>query len=159
MEKKGFTLLEMLIVTFVISIGLIAIMTLILQAVADSQIAFSRLVAAYLAQEGLEIVGNIRDSNWLAQRQNPGITWNQNLNVGDWEASYDKSSLDPYADRYLKFGGGFYNYTSGVNTKFKRKITIATSTSQIIDVSVQVTWQERGKSHQFTTQRQLYNWR
>lgn len=157
--KKGFTLLEMMIAIVVITVGVIAIMSLIHRAILGSQLAASRVQSAYLAQEGLEIVRNIRDSNWLEQRENPEAVWDQNLQPGDWEVSFGDLALTPFQSRNLKINGGFYNYSSGQDTKFKRKITIAGPSSHVLEVSVEISWQERGNSYSASFYENLYDWK
>ena len=72
-KKNGFTLLEMMVVIFVVTVGLIAVFSVIQRTVMLTTISVDRLIrAAYLAQEGLELVRNKRDSNWLE------------LGSGDW---------------------------------------------------------------------------
>lgn len=157
--KKGFTLLEMMIAIVVITVGVIAIMSLIHRAALGSQLASSRVAAAYLAQEGLEIVRNIRDSNWLAQRENSEVVWDQNLQSGNWEAEFSGLTLTPFQNRNLKIDGGFYNYSSGQDTKFKRKITVAKPSSNVLEVSVEISWQERGNSYSTSFYENLYDWK
>lgn len=149
----------MIIATFVITVGLIAVMSLIHRAVISTQISYSRLVGAYLAQEGIEIVRNIRDANWLLQRETPGTPWDNGLGTGDWEAGFSDFSLVAYQGRPIKINGGFYNYTSGVDTKFKRKITIQKPGANILAVAVEISWQERGISYATSLQENLYNWK
>lgn len=64
MQKKGFTLVEILIVIFVISMGLI----LIIRGMSETHRYISesaqRTVALNLAKEGIEAVYNLRNSNW-----------------------------------------------------------------------------------------------
>ncbi|TSC75975.1 MAG: hypothetical protein G01um101430_145 [Parcubacteria group bacterium Gr01-1014_30] len=155
----GFTLLEMMFAVFVVAVGLTGVISLIHRASFGAQIAASRLTAAYLAQEGVEIVRNIRDSNWLAQRDDPAIAWNQNLGNGDWEADYDDFTLTPFQNRNLKINGGFYNYAFGTDTKFKRKITITQTSAGTLAVAVDVAWQEGGRSWSVFVHENLYNWR
>ena len=157
-NTRGFTLLEMIVAIFIVTVALIGIMSLIHRSIVSAQISYSKLTAAYLAQEGLEIIRNIRDSNWLAQSQNPNIPWDQNLNIGEWEVSYTDFTLTPYQGRNLKIDGGFYNYTRGIETKFKRKITLHKPQPNIIAVSVEVTWQERGIPYSVSIKENIYNW-
>ena len=159
MKKNGFTLLEMMIAIVVITVGLIAIMSLIHRAVLGSQLAASRVQAAYLAQEGLEIVRNIRDSNWLEQRENPGVVWDQNLQSGDWEAGFSDLTLTPLQGRNLKINGSFYNYSSGKDAKFIRKITIQKPSPDTLEVAVEISWQERGRSFATSFYETLYDWK
>jgi prepilin-type N-terminal cleavage/methylation domain-containing protein len=163
MNKKGFTLLEMIIAVTVILIGLIPIMSLMYNSSFGVRLSLSRLQAAYLAQEGLEIVRNIRDSNWIKQNKGLNISWDDNLRVGEQQqpsqASYSDQTLSSYQGINLKLNNdGFYNYNSGTDTKFKRKITISESNDDTLQVSVEVSWQEKGKNYSLTVYENLYNW-
>jgi len=162
-NKNGFTLIEVLAAIIVIIVGVVGVLALIQQTITYTALSSSRLVASYLAQEGIEIVRNIRDGNWLEQRTNSAISWTDGLSAGDWEADYNDAVLSSYgAGRYLKIDGGFYNYESGDNTKFKRKITIVQDIdggNPRLKVLVLIEWQQIGKTHQVTAQEYLYNWR
>lgn len=74
MLNKGFTLIEVLIAIFLITVGIGGAFNLIQKTVEYSAISSSRLQAAYLSQEGIEIIRNQRDSNWLA-----GNSWTQGI--------------------------------------------------------------------------------
>lgn len=156
---KAFTLIEVLLAVFLIALGVLGAFALLGQTLAFTTLSADRLQASYLAQEGIEIVRNIRDSNWLEQVNDPSIPWSDGLGPGDWEADYDDQGLTSFGDRYLKINAGFYNYDSGTETKFKRKITITPNGADILEVQVLVSWQERGKSHQVSVQENLYNWK
>jgi len=157
--KRGFTLLEVMVAIFVIMVGITGTLGIIQQGISYIQLCSSRLVANYLAQEGIEIVRNIRDTNWLERRTNSGITWSDGIPSGNWEADYKTQNLTrSYAGTYLNIdNSGFYSYSSGSPTKFKRKISIAKDTD-ILKISVQVEWRERGKDYQVTVQENLYKW-
>lgn len=160
MDKKGFTILEMIVAIFVLTVGLIAMLSLMHRAIFAAELFSSRLKAAYLAQEGLEIVRNIRDSNWLAQRTNPALPWDNNLEAGDREADYNDSFLTPFLGRDLRIdSSGFYNYDSGTATKYQRKINIQNPGPGILKVLVQITWQERGAPYSLSVYGDIYNWR
>jgi len=62
---KGFTLLEVIIAIAILIVGLIGLMVLVSATISASSVSASRLLAANLAQEGIELVRGIRDSNWL----------------------------------------------------------------------------------------------
>ena len=154
MKNKSFTLIEVLLSLFLIANGALGAFALLQRNLAFSSITSARLQASYLCQEGIEIIKNIRDTNWL-ERKN----WSEGLGAGDWEADYNDQALTSFANRYLKTDGGFYNYDSGSNTKFIRKITISPDGPDILKILVEVSWQERGRSHQVSAQANLYNWR
>jgi len=170
--KHGFTLLEVIIAIFILLVGVTAALVLITRTVSQISVSSSRLIAAYLTQEGIEIVRNIRDTNWLE-----GGAWDEGLVPPDidclttgCEADYIATTVeDPhidlsdnfkvYGDNFLKIdGSGFYNYTSGTDTRFKRKITIVSGTDTLT-VTVETAWSEKGKDYTHTAQEVLYNWR
>jgi len=162
LSKKGFTILEIMITVLIVSLGLTAAVGLVINVFAYSSFNSSKLIAAYLAQEGIEIIRNIRENNWLA-----GNNWRDNLANGDWEADYHDASLiscpspcDYNNLRFLKIdSNGFYNYNSGSATNFKRKITIGDINANSFSVTVEVFWQEREKKHNLNAQEILYNWK
>ena len=161
--KRSFTLIEALIAIFLVNVGVVGAFTLVSQIIAFTQITSSRLIALYLGQEGIEIVRNIRDSNFLKiHRGIAGINWDTGLTgcTAGCEADYNDPSLVS-ASRYLKINGGFFNYDSGQYTVFKRRIIVTSDTDRgtaILRVSVEVSWQERGKTHQVAVQENLYKW-
>jgi len=168
---KSFTLMEVILAIFILTVGITAAYALVQQTLISASIIQSKLTAAYLVQEGIEIVKNIRDSNWLAQRTDPLISWDEGLPVGDWEIDY-KNQILPYstAGHFLNLdsdldSAGFYSYSPGLATPFKRKISISEKTDLTGDeipekmkVEVEVSWQERGRTHSLQAFQYLYSW-
>jgi len=64
-NNKGFTLVELIIALGVFSSGIMAAFTLALAGLNTSIENFDRINAANLAREGIELIRNVRDSNWL----------------------------------------------------------------------------------------------
>lgn len=160
MKKRGFTLIELLAVIFVIIVGVVGIVAVIQQTVSFMNLSSSRLIASYLAQEGIEIARNIRDTNWLKEED-----WKTGLAGGDWQADYNDLALSNYDDNdFLKIDiSGFYSYDSENNTKFKRKITIVPpgggeASIGPLKISVLVIWRQFGKEYEVTAEEHLYNW-
>jgi len=156
LKTEGFTLLEGIVAIFLITVGVGGAYALISQTISSAIISSQKLIASYLVQEGIEIIRNIRDTNWLE-----GTSWNDGLPSGDWEVDYKTQNLTQgYAGRYLNIdSNGFYSYSPGSPTKFKRKITILPEGSDILKVIVEVEWQERGRTHRIKAQENLYNWK
>jgi len=157
MTKKAFTLLEVLVAIFIITVGIMGSLSLVSQTIYSANISSKRLIATYLAQEGIEIVRNIRDTNWLEQ-----TSWDDGLTgclfPTGCEADYDDQALASYLDRKLYIdNNGFFSYSpSATQTAFKRRITVTPDGSDILKVSVWVDWQ--GKI-EVTAQENLYKWR
>lgn len=169
-NSAGFTILEVILAITVLTLAVGGSFILISQTIGSVSVIQSKLIASYLIQEGLEIVRNIRDSNWLKNQ-----TWDQGLPAGDWEADYTTTSFDEdcenvehynchiYDDNsFLKIPetDEFYNYSSGTDTIFKRKITISKESEEPdrFKVSVEVFWREKGQLRSLAAQEYLYNW-
>lgn len=159
--QKGFTLIEVIAAIFVITVGIVGVSALVTQTISLASISKDKLIASYLAQEGIEISKNIRDTNFLKIHKGiEGINWDIGLTgcATGCEADYDDSGLVVSADRFLKIDGGYYKYSSsGTETPFKRKITITPDTD-ILKVLVEVSWRERGREHKVTVQENIYKW-
>jgi len=162
----GFTLIEILIAITVITLGIVGFYAAITRVASLTFSNSSRFVASRLAQEGIELVTNIRDTNWIEQTTEPTNPWNEGLTdcSTGCEADYNTPTVEdpiltPYGEgRYLRIDDqGFYSYNpTGAQTKFKRKITITPDTD-ILKVKVQITWP--GKGSPLEVEEHLYNWK
>ena len=165
--ERGFTLIELVISIFILSVALIGVYSAFSIVTVLTSDSADRLTATYLTQEGMEIVRNIRDTNWLNMDTPPNGTtpsWLDGFSScketsGGCEADYTYTSMMPYNNvDYLNLdSNGFYKYT-GVTcpgspscTKFQRKIIVTpivdidgnTTLYHIIDVKVQVSWDQK----------------
>lgn len=64
-EKKingGFTLVETLVALSIFSVSLLGIMSVLASSISDTRYAKQKIVAQYLAQEGIEYIRNMRDT-------------------------------------------------------------------------------------------------
>jgi prepilin-type N-terminal cleavage/methylation domain-containing protein len=165
--NKGFTLLEVIIAIFIISVGVGGVAAMMPSLISGSSLNQSRLTAAYLAQEGIEIVRSIRDTNWLEDHYGgTPVDWNDGLDpcASGCEVDYTFIAeslplLPAYGSgRYLNIDpNGLYGYDGSVRTKFKRKITVEEN-SDILTITVNIYWDDRGKSYEFPVQEKLYKW-
>ena len=119
-----------------------------------------RFTASRLAQEGMELVSNTRDTNWLNQDD-----WNYGLTscISGCEIDYNDLGFSfPYAGKYLKIDpNGFYNYGDGYNSRFKRKIIITPVGTDKLEIKVEITWSRLGslQTGALEVEEHLYNWR
>ncbi len=183
MKHNGFTLIELLITITVVNVGIAGALIAIQQGIGAIDYSNSRFTAALLAQEGVEIVKNIRDTNLLEYNYvSETISWSNNFDPGgvgmerDYEVQYtDVGSTDPslsvptcspscdfYSLSFLKkTADGFYNYDSGDATKFKRRIHIqkAIESADRIKIEVIVYWRKRGGGvSALQLSQEIYNW-
>jgi len=159
--------MEVIVAIFVIVVGLVGVLSLVSQTIFSSTVSKDKLIAAYLAQEGIEIVRNIRDTNWI-EAESYTNDWDEGLTGCSTGCRVDYTTptqVDPNLstdwNQYLNIdGSGFYSYSPGTPTKFKRKITIgAGPIGDSMNVKVEVFWEEKGKTYSFESQENLYNWK
>jgi hypothetical protein len=168
MKNQGLTLIEAIISLFLISVGLVGFFVFFQKIINYNSIISSRLISAYLSQEGIEIVRNIRDSYWLDN----GKKWHDFLDEADaycsllqggCEVDYEHAGFIESNGNYLRIDGeGIYSYNvNGNETRFKRKIIIECNPSDIkspAKVIVEVSWNEKGQDYQTKVQGNLYPW-
>ena len=166
MKDKGFTLLEVMAAVFVITVGVIGALSALQRATSATFASSSRLEAIYLAQEGIEIVRNIRDTNWLK-----GDVWDSDLPISppDYRVDYRTMALPDLGcgGIYLKIDEGFYKCSPDPGLKkLQRRITLSDKVDldgdgepDKMSVNVTVEWEERGEDFQVRVQENLYNWK
>ena len=154
MKTKGFTLIEVLVAISIITVGIVGIYAIIPRIVTITSDNIDKFIASQLAKEGVEIIRNIRDENQLkALVFSSGLI---NCSEG-CEIDYYDSLLTSYNARFLKIDtDGFYNYQSGEDTKFKRKITIVQG-ANVLDINVEIIRAEEDSF--FQVKEKLYDWR
>jgi type II secretory pathway pseudopilin PulG len=80
MDNQGQTLIEVIISLFIITIGIIGCLALANYSIHAGTQSREKVQASLLAQEGIEVVKNIRDTNWIQIANGvSGVTWDTNL--------------------------------------------------------------------------------
>jgi len=157
-QNKGFTLMEVIIAIAIIITALISTIALISFSTTSIRLNKSKIIATGLAQEGLEIVKNIRDNNWLNYRRTVA-NWRIGLETGDWRVQYNMGNLLSFQSIPLKLdSNSFYQYNSGSNTPFGRRINIEHINDDQIKVTAVVTWIEGGRNQSVSAETRYYNW-
>lgn len=77
-NQKGFGMIELLVTVVILGIGMYSILNLMGSLVYANRVNSIEFVALNLAREGVEVVKNIRDSNWLIGKQ-----WDDGLYFGN----------------------------------------------------------------------------
>lgn len=163
-NKKGFSLMEVIISVAVVITALVSSIALISFSVSGASANKSKLIAAILAQEGLEIVRNIRDNNWLLGKTGP-YDWKEGLaetfGTTFHTVQYDELTLISGSPKLYIDTTGFYTHdeTSTV-TPFERKIYInyIPGNNNQIKVVCEVYWREKGRDQSIMVETRLYNW-
>lgn len=163
--NKGFTILELVVTVALLSVGMVGLYLAFLPTLKNNYAVDSKLRAIYLAQEGIEIIKNIRDTNTLKMIDwSSGLLACQNGCQADYKtgtlAETLANQLKPYDNNvFLKINqDGFYGYDEGQETIFKRKIIITQAENgEALKVDVQVFWTYANQPLVYETIGYLYN--
>lgn len=151
----GFTFLEVIIALAILTSGILGVVSLILVTTRSLTFTKDQTIAAHLAQEGVEIVRSIRDTNWIT-----GEDFNEGLIFGDYCADYLSSVLSSCFNFQLSWDGTGYSHEAGLETAFSRRIHIENGTDgqgvNFINAQTTVSW---GDSNSISAQDRLYDWR
>ena len=74
-KKNGFTLIETLVAVSIFTMSIMALLVVLTQGIANNNYAKKKILASYLAQEGIEYIRNMRDTYTLYTGV-PGNSWN-----------------------------------------------------------------------------------
>lgn len=156
---KGFTLIEVIVAIAIISLVSVGAMFAISLSLNSAVRINNNLIAANLAQEGLEVVRGIRDRDWHL-----GNGFGVSLSNGEYRVDWSSQSLISFSDIFLKKGAnGLYGYGSGQDTIFKRKVIIENSAQNPSTIEkiakVEVSWQEKSGPKTIQAELRLFNWR
>jgi type II secretory pathway pseudopilin PulG len=164
--NRAFTLVEALIALSILIVGIISGFILVTKALYDVTIIQDRLTASFLAQEGLEFVRQIRDTNYLKTLGSTSTDWDKGLQDGPYIISANPNPPGSISlkllegTKYLKYNPttGLFNYDSGELTSFQRTIQIIHVSSDEIRVQSIMNWKSRNIDFSFTAEDHLFNW-
>jgi Tfp pilus assembly protein PilV len=155
--RKGFLLPDVMIAVFVVAGALVAILSVMAPTIKAEFFKRDQMIATGLAQEGIEVMRNIRDNNWKGNIN----AFDGNFPVpGDYCINYDDSptvagcsSNNGYLTQDIATG----IYRSNSTGKFKRTVEVSVSgTSR--DITSTVTWGTAPSVHEITLTDTLTNW-
>lgn len=118
-NQKGITLIETIVAVFVVAIGLVSGLSLAVMSTNRTTAVKEKLVALYLAQEGLELARNVRDSAGLDGSDDYSID-----DYGDYIARFEESAS---AELWLDLDAqGFYRHYNDFGDGFPSTETLYT---------------------------------
>lgn len=171
-KEKGFTLIETFVAITILTIAIVAPMSLVARSLSISYYVRDEITASYLAQEGIEVVRNVRDSNLIDYLKNgDGVDQMAGIPIGtEFLVDSGLSSLDPFQNCSglcppISYNGEFYGYNDGIGnwvpTKFTRTVVAeyADDANDDLEVRVTVTWQTGGfQVRTVTLVEHIYRW-
>lgn len=172
-QNKGFTLIETLVSLAILTTAVVAMIWVSGNGVSESLYSKNKIIANYLAQEGVEIVRNIRDGEIAG-----GAGWSGFLEtVSDCSPStgctIDATPVVPVIsiqecvsepgkicnkNFYLTPAGYYTHQVVGNPTSFRRKIIVAPIGDSEATVTVTVTWEQSGKTKTIVIGNYLSAW-
>ncbi len=173
--KKGFTIIETLVALSIFTFSILGLIVITSQGVSDTNFAKNKLVATYLAQEGIEIVRNMRDTNALG-----GGTWQtifQGPLVGCYAAGQitgcdiDPATLtiEPCSLALRSCGPIRYNAANGAyvlgstnptlpETPFRRQITLLDMGNAEVEITSVISWTQGTTPRSVTVVEDVFDW-
>lgn len=184
-NSKGFTLVETLVAISIFTISIIALLSVLSQGISNTNYAKQKIIASYLAQEGIEYMRNLRDTFVLFDASGAQVGWDafntkiapvaNTLCASATGCYFDDQGLDyvnhsqPMIDITLTACGvdcpyllynentGKYGYASGISTDFIRKINVIQTSNQT-KISSTVYWTQGSGVHNISFSESLFNW-
>ena len=170
-ERAGFTLIETLVAISLLTVAIVAPMTLTSKSLASAYYARDQITASYLAQEAIEAVRSVRDGNILLNSQ--GIT--TDLLAGIPSTNDDAFTIDTRNNAMalcpsngcppLETDGNFYGEGGGASgwatTQFTRSVraTLVGSGIDEVKITVVITWKTGAfQQRSFSISEDLYRW-
>lgn len=161
-NRPGFSLIEVLAVLFIVSVSLIGLVSLIIQNIQAQTINKNNLIAYNLAQEGVELIRQVRDSNWRT-----GAAYDTNLADGTYYMDYlmdtpmtvltDSGKIYLHNGFYINLKGG---ESGAVPTIFTREIFLNKPVYEgdPLQVRVLVSWTDRNRPYRHELRTLLFDW-
>jgi len=129
-KQKGALLVEVILATFIITTGLLAVMQLITGSLKDSFLNRDAIVATGLSQEGAEMVRNIRDNSFVNEINTPFKKFIVGSKLCYVAYSFSAATIPcnntfTASNYILRNNGGRYAHSGGgTATKFSRMLYI-----------------------------------
>ncbi|NTU67183.1 MAG: hypothetical protein HGB08_04670 [Candidatus Moranbacteria bacterium] len=173
-NRKGYLILEAILAVFIVGTTFTVFMTVLSKTYSSEYRNRDYAIASGLAQEGIELVRNIRDNNWkegdvafdssssgtfmFAYSYVNGCYWVDYKDV-DIRGNHPCSNMGQGLSNLNIDTNGFYTTGSGTVTKFKREVKIKTDGDKR-NIDSTVYWIPSGSSSytSLTVSDILYPW-
>lgn len=140
-KEGGYSFIEGVFATFIVAVGMVMILKLVTSTLSVDVRYREQTEATLLAQEGVEVVRNIRDNNWSQGRatfEAPYFPAEDRTNcwVDMNSTQFGNQCSNGNGNKILKKNGsGELQYTSGSNSQFSRRIIVEYNGSNNTDSS------------------------
>lgn len=171
-RARGFTLIETLVAVLLLTAAIAGPLTLASKGLSAALIARDQMIAFYLAQDAVEYVRYMRDSNRLA-----GSPWLTGLspactgangcvidtlaNTAAGTATACSSTCPPINKYNDGSGHVYFSYTAGAPTpqQFRRTVTLTTPSATETVLTVAVSWRaQSGVTRTISVRENILDW-
>lgn len=171
-KMPAFSLVEIMVIISIVLVGMLGVLSLLVQNMQAQTINRSRFIAYQMAQEGIEIVRATRD---LYAVNGYSSAFSEDFPYGGYIFSYDNGEFpqleayngDVRSKNVCLDSNNFYNSyhfcpnLDAPNTIFKRILKFEPAddgTNSYLRVISIVTWTEQERSYNYTLETHLYDW-
>lgn len=186
--SKGFTLIETLVAISIFTTSILALLSVLSQGISNTNYAKKKIIASYLAEEGVEYIRNLRDTFVLysATTQAGWDSFNSKVvpspdtlcastngcYFDDRNVSFSDASM-PMTDLLLTAcssptcsngallydsATGKYNYVTGTSSGYNRRIKITQISANETKIFSTVFWTKGSGSYNIVFSENLFNW-
>ncbi|MFA6520567.1 MAG: prepilin-type N-terminal cleavage/methylation domain-containing protein [Candidatus Paceibacterota bacterium] len=137
-NKGGFTLVETLVAISIFTVSILGLMSILSSGISSTTYAKNKMIAGYLAQEGIEYVRNMRDTAALTAAD-ADTGW------ANFKTSVAPPALPPVLN--------------SPDTYFTRILSVETTTNpDELKVTCVVSWTQPSGPQSVTLSENLFNW-
>ena len=157
-KNRGFSLIESLVAITVLLTAVVAPLVIVSGSIATANIAKDQITAFYLANEAIEYIHNVRDTNflggadWLTGLSDCIVGGTEKCEIDGLAVAQGPGGVIPciggvcpnlFLNIYNNPAGTFYNHdilSSGRQTTFNRSVVITSLSADEAKVQITVTW-------------------
>ncbi len=163
-KTKGFTLIEIVVILFIASVGIISSLSLAVRSAYFQNVKRDVISTIFLSAEGLELMKNVRDTNIILGRKYDDWTGEGSVGLGTNLYKVDYYQLTPEIissidDAVLqqKSTGFYLHDLEEENSIFKRLITVTADDSDKSKIESWVSWENGGNTYHYKLETVLYD--
>ncbi len=166
-QNRGFTLLESLIAITIFTVSILALLSVLSRGIASTTFSKNKIIASYLAEEGIEYVRNSRDTAMISGGTDKSAIWGafrtSALSVCGTACYLNDAHVLTACSGpcpYLKYdsSAGVYNYTTGTNTSYARSLVITSPSVNELKITSGVSFLHGSATHSLNFVDNLFNW-
>lgn len=166
MKARGFTLIETLVAITVVVTAIAGPLAIATKGLSSAFFARDQIAAFYLAQEAIEYIRNVRDTNTLSD--NPDwlsgfascVSGDCTIDATELQVGNAVALCPQGGCPALKYNeiSGLFNHRTGNESPFTRTVRLSTVNGNEVSIGVTISWKTGIFSRQFKVRENILNW-